>query len=166
MTLPFRTTHEQIIRLAEIVTAMTSTGLDRRFVAAGFELARTDQGIFELMELWYEADSKADGEETLADLQDLIDEAADLPSQPTEKPYVPFDGLDAVAATVMDHKKRLRELIDKHGGVTAVARKIGMPQPSLSRLLNSASMPRRTTLYRIANGLEVPESEVVGEWVQ
>ena len=166
MTIPFKTTHDQIIRMAEFVTAMSSAGLDRRFVASCSELARTDQGIYELMELWYEADSEDDREETLADLQDLVDEAADLPSQPTEKPYVPFDGLDAVASTVMEHKKRLRDLIDKHGGVTAVARKIGMPQPSLSRLLNSASMPRRTTLYRIANGLGVPESEVVGEWVQ
>jgi len=166
MTLPFQTTHEQIIRLAEIVTAMNRASLDLRFVAACSELARTDQGVFELMELWHDADSEGDRAETLADLQDLIDEAADLPSHPTEKPYVPFNGLDAVAATVMEQKKRLRELIDKHGGVTAVARKIGMPQPSLSRLLNSASMPRRTTLYRIANGLGVPESEVVGEWVQ
>jgi hypothetical protein len=26
-------------------------------------------------------------------------------------------------------------------------------------------MPRRTTLYRIASGLGVPESEILGEWV-
>lgn len=31
MTIPFSTTPEQIIRLAELVTAMSSAGLDRSF---------------------------------------------------------------------------------------------------------------------------------------
>ena len=40
-----------------------------------------------------------------------------------------------------------------------------MPQPPLSRLLSSAGMPRRTTLYRIANELGVREAEMVTDWV-
>lgn len=51
------------------------------------------------------------------------------------------------------HKQRLCDLIDKHGGVSDVARKTGIPQPSLSRMLNSGSMPRKSTLYKIANAL-------------
>jgi DNA-binding phage protein len=64
----------------------------------------------------------------------------------------------------MEYKRKLRDLIDRHGGVTAVAQKAGIPQPSLSRMLASGSTPRRTTLYRIANALGVPESQIVGEW--
>jgi hypothetical protein len=135
-------------------------------VAQASELARVDQGVFELMELWSEAETPHDRDETLADLQEMIDEAAEGHGHAEEKPYIPFDDLDEVGRRVMEHKKKLRELIDRHGGVSKVAVKIGMPQPSLSRMLNSASMPRRTTLYRIANGLGVPEAEVVGEWVQ
>jgi DNA-binding phage protein len=57
-------------------------------------------------------------------------------------------------------------LIDRHGAITKVARKAGIPQPSLSRMLNSASMPRRTTLYKIAKALDLDESEIVTEWVR
>jgi DNA-binding phage protein len=63
-------------------------------------------------------------------------------------------------------KRRFRDLIDRHGGVSAVAKKSGIPQPSLSRLLKSASMPRRSTLYKIAVALGVPENEVVMEWTR
>lgn len=58
------------------------------------------------------------------------------------------------------------DLIDRHGGISAVARKSGIPQPSLSRMLSSASMPRKSTLYEIAVALGVPESEVVMEWTR
>jgi DNA-binding phage protein len=64
----------------------------------------------------------------------------------------------------MAFKKRLRDLIDRKGGVSFVAQQSGIPQPSLSRLLNSVSMPRRSTLYKIANALNLPEAEVVTEW--
>jgi transcriptional regulator with XRE-family HTH domain len=50
--------------------------------------------------------------------------------------------------------------------VSEVARKSGIPQPSLSRILSSGSMPRRSTLYKIANALGLSEKEIVGEWVQ
>jgi len=57
-------------------------------------------------------------------------------------------------------------LIDQHGGVSEVARKSGIPQPSLSRMLNSGSMSRRSTLYKIANALDLPEKDLVGDWVR
>jgi len=166
VSIPYRTTPEQVLKLARIVVEMQNAGLANEFIAGCHELARVDQGVFELMELWSEAGPGEERDDTEADLQDLIDEAEDLPARPQTKPYVKFGELDDVARQVMAHKQRLRDLIDRHGGVTAVARRIGMPQPSLSRLLNSASMPRRSTLFRIATGLDVPEAEIVGEWVQ
>jgi DNA-binding phage protein len=81
-----------------------------------------------------------------------------------KKPYIKFDQLGDVASQVVTFKKRLRDLIDRNGGVSSVAQRSGIPQPSLSRLLNSASMPPRSTLYKIANGLNLPEAEVVTEW--
>ncbi|MBM4252024.1 MAG: helix-turn-helix transcriptional regulator [Deltaproteobacteria bacterium] len=61
-------------------------------------------------------------------------------------------------------RKRLNDMIDRHGGVSKVARKVVTPQPSLSRLLNSASMPRHVTMYKIANALGLPETEIASEW--
>ncbi len=42
--------------------------------------------------------------------------------------------------------------------------KTGIPQPSLNRFFDSASMPHRTTLYRIANALEITESKIISKW--
>jgi DNA-binding phage protein len=64
----------------------------------------------------------------------------------------------------MAEKAKLRKLIDQHGGVSAVAKLTGIPQPSLSRMLNSGSIPRRSTLYRIANALDLPETEIAMAW--
>jgi hypothetical protein len=165
MTL-IKTTDEQILRVAEIVVAMRTAQLDTSFIAACARLAHTDRGAFELMDLWFDtSDDPAERDEILADLQEAIDDAS-LPRTPEERPYIKFDDLDNVASNVVEHKRRLREIIDRSGGINEVARRMGMPQPSLSRMLRSASMPRRTTLNRIAKALGLSEREIVGEWVR
>ena len=165
MTIPHKTTPEQIVQLATIVVEMDHSGLDREFIVAADELGRTDQGVFDLMALWLEAEH-SDRDEIVADIQDAIDDYSDAPQTPQHRPKVPFADLGAVADNVRRFKDRLRATIDSQGGVSAVARLSGIPQPSLSRMLNSASMPRRTTLFKIANALGLPEKEIVAEWVR
>ena len=163
--LPFQTTPDQIVRLAEITVSMASSGLDHRFIASISDLARVDQGVFDLLAMWEGAKGDdAERNEILVDLQESLDDYLDAPADPLKKPYIPFHALDDVANDVRAFKKKLRSLIDQNGGVSEVARRTGIPQPSLSRLLNSASMPRRSTLYRIANALNLPETEIVTEW--
>lgn len=86
--------------------------------------------------------------------------------KPLKKPYISYDQLDDVVDAVRAQKEKLRKLIDAHGGVSEVARKAGMHQSALSRMLNSASMPRRTTLYRIANALDLPETEIATDFLR
>ncbi len=162
----FKTTDAQCIQLARIVVAMSDAGLDATFVRRAQDLAREDQGAYELLELWSEEDDESERKEILADMQDMLDEADDLPSRPLEKPYIGLGQLDDVAKRVRGHKEHLRQLIDAHGGVSEVARQAGMHQSALSRLLNSASMPRRSTLYRIANAMGVSESEVATDFIR
>jgi DNA-binding phage protein len=166
MTL-FKTTDEQRVQRAVIAVAMRNAGLPTHFIGGWMELSDHDKGVFELGELWYEESDEDERDELVAAIQELLDEAAELPSRPIEKPRIGFGKLDDVADSIVEHKRRLREMIDRdHGGVSAAAAKIGMPQPSLSRFLSSASMPRRTTLYRIARGLGLDESAIVTEWVR
>ena len=162
--IPFKTSAEQVMKLASIMVEMGRAGLDDTFIVSASELARTDQGVYDLMSLWCDAHDTAAREEIVGDIQESIDDYADAPTSPLKKPYIKFDKLDEVAQQVMAKKAKLREMIDRHGGVSAVAQKTGIPQPSLSRMLNSPSMPRRSTLYRIANALDLPESEIVTEW--
>ncbi len=163
---PFETTAEQRVGAAKIAARMADSGLPTEFIDAVLRLAFTDQGAYELMELWVEADGQDDRDEAVADLQELIDDAAEAPRGIVMKPKIHFNSLDGIAQQVLAHKKKLRDLIDAAGGVTEVARRSGIPQPSLSRMLNSASMPRRSTLYKIARAIDAEESAVVAEWVR
>lgn len=158
-------TSNQFIDAGRVAHVMRAQGVDVDFIAAVLELARAHDGACDLMALWEEAVDQNGRDEAIADLQDLLEDVAE-PAGPLEKPYLPYKELAGIAKQIEAHKKKLRELIDRNGGVSEVARKSGIPQPSLSRMLNSASMPRRTTLYRIANALGVPEGEIVGEWIR
>lgn len=162
--IPFQTTPQQRLQAAKLAVSMAASGLSEDFVGRALELASTDQGVFELMELWGEADNPHDRDEAIADIQEAIEEAAEDRQGILQKPRLDFDRLDGVVASIVDHKKRIRQLIDQAGGVSQVARLSGIPQPSLSRMLNSASMPRRSTLFKIARALDVEESEIVTEW--
>ena len=162
--IPFKTTPKQVMKLASIMVEMEAAGLGRNFIVAASELARTDQGVFDLMALWHGTEDDAEREEIVGDIQESLDDYRDAPQAPLKKPYIKFEKLGDVAQQVMAKKAKLREIIDRHGGVSAVAQKTGIPQPSLSRMLNSPSMPRRSTLYRIANALNLPETDIVSEW--
>ena len=166
MIIPFSTSAEEIAQLKGIASAMVKADLDFDWVVAVEQLAKTDQGTFDLMKLWQDTKDKDTRTEIVADLQDALDDYADAPSEPTQRPKIPFDDLAAVTRKILAEKRKIRDLIDRHGGVTAVAKKTGIPQPSLSRMLNSASMPRRSTLYKIAVALGIPESQVVMEWIR
>lgn len=165
--IPFKTTPEQVLNLAFIMVEMKKAGVAPRLIVDASELARNDQGVYDLMALWLDAtNDPAERDEIVADIQESIDDYRDAPSQPQQKPYIGYDKLGDVAKRVLAEKAKLRDLIDKYGGVSAVAQKSGIPQPSLSRMLNSPSIPRRSTLYKIANALGLPETDIVTEWIR
>src|SRR5690606_13947732 len=146
------------------ITAMSDCGMPDEFLVLLDRHARASRPIFRMARVWL---GEADGDErdeTIAHLQEMLDELADEPSEAAD---VDFDTLERkVLPSVLEHRKRLRELVERHGGVSDVARRAGIPQPSLSRMLNDASRPRRATLYKIARALDVEESDVIGEWVR
>jgi DNA-binding phage protein len=155
-------------RLLSIAAKMSKAHIPGAFILDALNLARQDSAIFELMELWAHEKNKEEANAILADLQDHIDDDKELPHKggPLELPKVSFADLDGVSKDIRKFKDHLKDLIDRNGGVVAVANKIGMPQPSLSRLLNSGAMPRRTTLYKIAKALDLNEKDVASEWTR
>lgn len=167
---PFTTTDEEKVELYGIGTEMRAAGLPATFIAAAVRRAEAYEGSFELMVLWREAAADPDGEEEreqiIADLQELIDEEEDGGSGSTERPYVQFDELKSIADRVIAFKAELRKKVDAWGGVSQLARETGIPQPSLSRFFASASMPRRTTLYKIAKALDLPETAIAIDWIR
>lgn len=72
--IPFRTTPEQILNLPALVAGMKKAGLDRKLIANAAELASSDQGVYELVELWGECENDpAERALIVADIQDLVE---------------------------------------------------------------------------------------------
>lgn len=71
--IPFCTTEEQIARLESLILTMKDACLAHSFITRVGELARVDQGIFDLVELWCSADAM-NRVSILADLQNSIND--------------------------------------------------------------------------------------------
>lgn len=162
----FNTTDEQRVEIYSIAAILNTAGLASGFIAAAVRLAEQSEGAYDLLALWRDADDKAERDEILSDLQELLDEHAETPPGAQLKPYIHFNDLPPVIAKVTAFKRELRKKVDAWGGINQLARATGIPQPSLSRFFASASMPRRTTLYKIARAMNLPESEVMTDWVR
>jgi DNA-binding phage protein len=158
------TTDAQKMDVFAIATEMARAGVPRPFVVAAAELAQRSEGAYDLMVLWKAAETEEDRGATISDIQELLDDEDDQPTGVETKPYLRFDHLDDIAKSVMTFKAKLRKKVEAAGGISELARKSGIPQPSLSRFFNTASMPRTKTLYRIAEALGLDESEIVTEW--
>ncbi len=163
----FKTTPDEKLRVYELALKMRKDStLSDSFVSSVIDLAVMDQGVFDLLQLWDEATETEDKEAVIADLQDAVDDDKSAVAGPIVKPKINFSNLDEVIKDVAAFKARLRIIVDQRGGITVLARNTGIPQPSLSRFFSSASMPRRTTLYKIAIALDLEERDIVSDWAQ
>lgn len=118
------------------------------------------------MELWFEETDSGERDKIIADLQESLEDIEDAPQKTEERPYLRFDDLKEVKDDVGAFKARLRAEVDRQRGINELARKTGIPQPSLSRFFSSTSKPRRTTIYKIAKALNLPESSIGFKWMR
>jgi hypothetical protein len=150
------------VEAIEIGHQMNQAGLPKEFTAEAVSTAFEFEGVFELLKLWALETEPKERDEIVSDLQELIDDCAQKGK--VEAGYVRFDDLDAIAANIRAFKDNLRALVDEKGGVTGLSQMTGIPQPSLSRFFNSATMPRRATLQKIARALKLSQIQIATEW--
>ena len=112
--------------------------------------------------MWADERDAEERNETIADIQEMIDDCTQ--QEKVEGVYVRFDDLDGIAANIRAFKDNLRLLVDHNGGVKKLSETTGIPQPSLSRFFNSASMPRRAMLNKIARALKLNQVQIATEW--
>ena len=160
----FKTTDVQKIRLYEVATMMKHSGLEDKFIANAVEIGLYYEGVFDLFDLWADEEDQTEKDQVIADIQDEIAEYKEQPREPVKKPYIEFSHLDMIAKDVMGFKAHLKTVVDQWGGVTKLAKETGIPQPSISRFFSSSSMPRRTTLYKMAEALNLSEKEIITDW--
>ena len=152
------------LHVLDILNEMRHQGLESTFICTLMENCQRFEGIRDLMEMWFEETDSKERDKIIADLQESLDDIENTPQRPEERPYLRFDDLDEIRVDVIAFKKYLRAEVDRQGGISELARKTGIPQSSLSRLFSSNSMPRRTTLFKIAKALNLPETSIGFKW--
>jgi hypothetical protein len=141
---------------------MKQQKLSVNFIAAAVRTAMEFEGVYDLMKMWEAEDDHSERVEIIADIQDMIDDCSETESG--EVPYIKFTDLDKIAHDVQKFKDNLRVIVDQKGGIGELSKLTGIPQPSLSRFFASASMPRRTTLLKIARALKLDAVAIATEW--
>lgn len=152
------------LHVLDILNAMRHRGLESAFIRSLMENCQHYEGIKDLMEMWFEENDSNERDRIVADLQESLDDIESAPQKPERRPYLRFDDLEEIRNDVVAFKERLRSEVDRQGGISELARKTGIPQSSLSRLFSSTSMPRRTTLFKIAKALNLPETVIGFKW--
>lgn len=151
------------VRVLRVSVAMKEAGLSSDFITHVVKMALRYEGIANLMLLWEELPEERDSIVAALD-EETADEHGEDP--PLRKPKIDFSEIGQVTSEIKEFKDRLRDKVDKWGGISKLASETGIPQPSLSRFFNGSSMPRRTTLYKIANALDLSETEIRTPWIR
>jgi len=150
------------VEIVEIGHQMNQVGLPKEFIAEAVGTAFEFEGVYDLLKMWACESDTEEKNEIISDIQELIDDCSQ--HEKIEEVYVRFDDLDGIANNIRSFKDNLRALVDQNGGLKHLAELTGIPQPSLSRFFNSATMPRRTTLHKIAKALKLNQIQVATEW--
>jgi hypothetical protein len=111
--IPFTTTPEQKIRLYHIASLLNNVGISTKFITDAVKMSEEYEGLYDLLVLWEEEQDEETRGEILADIQEEIDQAKELPREPEHKPYVIFDDLEEIAHDVFTFKNALRREIDR-----------------------------------------------------
>jgi DNA-binding phage protein len=152
------------VELIEIGSLMHKAKLPNTFIAAAVETAFAYEGVYDLMKMWAEETEKKEREEIVADIQDLINDCAQ--KDKVEGVYIRFDDLERISGNIRGFKDALILKVNERGGLTKLSELTGIPQPSLSRFFNSASVPQRATLLKIAKALGLSQVEIATEWIR
>ncbi|NGX61988.1 MAG: hypothetical protein K940chlam9_01481 [Chlamydiae bacterium] len=163
---------ERFFRVIAVLDAMKRSGLSDEFVFHLFRLSKEYDGTYELMLMWFTESDEEVCDEIIADLQGEIEEEISepiLPNNLKKEDCFHFDNLEAIAINVMQFKKALRLVVERKGGLNKLAEKTKIPRPSLSRFFNTPSLPRRNTLKKIAQALELKrnseEYKLLKKWL-
>ncbi len=152
------------VELFEIAHQMKLASLPNSFISAAVKTALAYEGVADLLKMWRDEEDADERNEIIADIQDLIEDCHQKEME--ELPHVKMNDLDAIAKDIRTFKDALLHIVNQRGGISYLAKLTGIPQPSLSRFFNSASMPRRATLLKMARALELDAIKINTPWTK
>lgn len=160
----FHLTPEQDVSLFSISLKMKKAKLPSEFISSAIRTALHYEGVADLVFLWNEESSSKERDEIIADIQELIEDCSRQEIE--EHLYIKLNDLEAVKNHIREFKDGLLRVINERGGISELSRVTQIPQPSLSRFLNSNAMPRRRTLLKIAEALNLDAVSISHPWAR
>lgn len=154
------TSPDQKLRIYEIALEMKAEKLSARFIIDVVELASYYEGALDLLELWSAEVEQEERECIISALQEELDEYKRQPKEPTKKIFISDEHFEKILLNIKEFKSHLKSLVDQWGGISKLAKATNIPQPSLSRFFSTDTLPRRTTIYKIATTLGIDEEDL------
>src|ERR1035437_6937368 len=143
---------------------MNKKKLPANFIAAAVDTATEFEGVYDLMKLWMSESDAKERDEIVADIQDMIQDCEQQDKK--QAPCVRFNDLESVGKNIRAFKDSLLHIVSGNGGITRLSDLTHIPQPSLSRFFNSASMPHRSTLLKISKALKLDAVKIATDWAR
>ena len=72
--IPFKTTHDQVLKLGPIIKEMERMGLDNELIKESTKLACIDQGIYDLLDLWRHTADYFERDQIIVDVEKSIND--------------------------------------------------------------------------------------------
>ncbi len=114
--------------------------------------------------IWWEERDLGDRDEIVADIEELLE---DLTVQGiTELPAIRYRDVDPLLTDIRAFKDGLRRLVDEKGGISCLADRARIPQPSPSRFFGQASLPQRGTLLKLRDALSPDGDALIDGWLK
>lgn len=152
------------VEIYGIAALMKEGSLSDDFIAAAVKVALSYEGVADLLKLWRDESDSAEKKEIIADIQDMMDDCEQ--SGVERLTEIKINDLEAIKQDIRAFKDSLLEIVNQKSSITELAKLTGIPQPSLSRFFNSNAMPRRSTLLKIANSLDLDSVIINCFWVR
>ena len=160
----FHLTPEQDISLFSISHKMRKSGLPPEFISMAIRTALQYEGVADLIFLWNDEVDANERDEIISDIQELIDDCNRHEQE--EYRYIKLNDLEKVKDNIRAFKDGLLKVVNDRGGISALSKLTHIPQPSLSRFFNSNAMPRRRTLMKIAEVLNLDAVQINTSWAR
>jgi hypothetical protein len=157
-------TVELLGELVPICNEMLTSGVPQRFAILAMAEALRYEGLRHLLQMWRDARAEDERGEIVADIAELLE---DLTIEGVvELPAIRHREVAPLMAEVRAFKDALRQQVDRIGGISWLAEQTKIPQPSLSRFFNQASIPQRGTLLKLRAAMGQNAADLIDAWLR
>jgi hypothetical protein len=158
---------DETVTICQIASDMADAKLPSTFIAKAVQVAWESKSGFDILMLWQDADTQEFKDRVVMLLEKFFEDLEDFEATKTYEASVKSEQeLDKLTQQILDYKKWLRSVVDKWGGVSKLAKTIGVSQPSMSDFFRSASVPKKVTVDKIANALHLNDENMYPNWLQ